>query len=116
LSPDVSVGRWGGRIAVGIIRTDPPEVVLAENEFVLARAVALQVVASTDPSMLSTAHLDSIRTALLEERWADAVGDWIDATGLAVDGYPDEPVWTERQLDEDTAPMEIRMARIFRVS
>ena len=116
MSPDVSVGRWPGRIAVGIVRTDPPEVVLAEDEYVLARAVALEIVAKSDPSRLDPAAVERIRVALLDEDWAEAVSQWIDATGHAVDGYPDEPVWTERQLDEDTAPMEIRMARIFRDS
>jgi hypothetical protein len=113
MSPEASVARWPGRIAVGIVRCDPPEVVLAENEYVLARALALEVVATTDPTTIDGGFLERIRAALLEEDWATAVGEWISATGYAVDGYPDEPVWTERDLDEDTAPMEIRMARIF---
>jgi hypothetical protein len=113
VSPDASVGRWPGRIAVGVVRWDPPEVVLAENEYVLARALALEVVARTDPTTIDGSTLERIREALLDEDWATAVGEWISATGYAVDGYPDEPVWTERQLDEETASMEIRMARIF---
>jgi len=87
---------------------------LAEDEYVLGRAVALEIVADTSPDHFDSKSLERIRTALLEERWADAVGDWIEATGRAVDGYPDEPVWTESRLDEDTASMEIRMSRIFR--
>jgi hypothetical protein len=31
----------------------------------------------------------------------------------AVDGYPDEDVWTEAQLDAETASLEIRLERIF---
>jgi hypothetical protein len=113
MSPDATIGRWPGRIAVGIIRDDPPGVLLAENEIVLARALALEIVARSDPSRFDDSTLSRIREALLDERWADAVGDWIEATGCAIDGYPDEPVWSEQQLDEDTASMEIRMARIF---
>jgi hypothetical protein len=100
-------------VAVGIVRGDPPEVYLAEDEHVLSRVLALRVVAISDPADYDTDTLDRIRGALLEERWADAVAAWIAAGGEAVDGYPDEPVWTDAQLDADRASMEIRMAPIF---
>jgi hypothetical protein len=32
---------------------------------------------------------------------------------LVLDGYPDEPVWSDRQLDEERASLEPRFARIF---
>jgi hypothetical protein len=38
----------------------------------------------------------------------------MDATGGIVDAYPDEPVWTERQLDAERMALELRMAPIFR--
>jgi hypothetical protein len=83
---------------------------------VLSRVLALKVVAASSPADFGRDTLEVIRTALLEERWADAVGEWIEACGEAVDAYPDETVWTARQLDEEVATMEIRMARIFRES
>lgn len=106
-------GRWPGRVAVGIVRADPPEVYLAEDEFVLSRVLALKVVAASAPGSFGAGTLERIRSALLDERWADAVVEWIEAIGEPVDGYPDEEVWTEARLDEDTAAMEIRVARIF---
>lgn len=104
---------WPGRVAVAIVRSDPPQVFLASNEDVLSRLVALRVVARSNPRELSAEAVERIRKALLEERWGDAVVEWIAATGDAVDAYPDEGVWTESELDAETAALEIRLAQIF---
>jgi hypothetical protein len=99
---------------VGVVRSDPPQVFLANSPDVLSRLLALQLVAQADPEVLDAAGvLDQVREALLEERWADAVFLWIQATNEPVDAYPDEPIWTEHRLDEEKASMEIRMAPIF---
>ncbi len=95
------------------MRSDPPQVFLATDEHVLSRLVALRVVARTEPEHLSIGSLERIRNALLEERWADAVVEWIQASGEAVDAYPDEEVWSESRLDAEVASLEIRLARIF---
>lgn len=95
------------------MRSDPPEIFLAEDEFVLSRVLALKVVAASPPTTFPTEALARVRAALLEERWADAVAEWIEAVGEAVDGYPDEVLWTDRLLDEDVASMEVRVAPIF---
>ncbi len=93
--------------------SDPAQVFLATDEGVLSRVLALKVVARLDPTELSTGALQRIRAALLEERWADAVGEWIQASGEAIDAYPDEDVWSESRLDAQVAAMEIRLQRIF---
>jgi hypothetical protein len=113
MTDDASHSHWPGHIAVGVVRTDPPEVFLAADDIVLSRVLALFVVAPTDPRSLSVGALADIREALLDERWADAVVRWIDATGEPVDGYPDERVWTADSLDLERASMEIRVSRIF---
>ncbi len=79
----------------------------------MSRVLALRVVAGSDPSDFDASTLERIRVALLEERWADAVGEWISSSREAVDGYPDETVWTSARLDEEVATMEIRVAPIF---
>lgn len=106
---------WPGRVAVGVVRSDPPSVFLAETPQVLSRVLALEVVAQTRPQELRERPglLEKIREALLEERWADAVVSWIDAMDEAVDAYPDEPVWSEKRLDVEKATLEIRVAPIF---
>lgn len=115
MSEESQEHRWPGRLAVGVHRGDPPEVFLASSDAVLGRVLALQLVARSDPSELrAVGVLDDIRTALLEERWADAVVAWMDATGSTIDGYPDEEVWTDSRLDLEFTALELRMTRIFR--
>jgi hypothetical protein len=77
-------------------------------------AVALEVVAATSPESIDPGAVATIRTALHEERWSDAILHWMTATGEVLDAYPDEPVWSERQLDEERTALELRMAPIFR--
>ncbi len=103
---------WTGKVAVAVTRDVQAQVLLAENDDVLSRLVALRWVAQTQPSTLGS-RVEAIREALLEERWGDAVYLWIEATGTVVDAHPDEDVWTEEQLDHARASFEIRMAPIF---
>jgi len=105
---------WPGRVAVGVLRGEPPQVFLATTDAVLGRLLALRVVAGTDPGDLGGDATREIREALVEERWADAVATWMAATGEVVDGYPEEEIVTEAMLDADRASMEIRLAPIFR--
>ena len=106
--------RWPGRVAVGVRRGDVPDVFLAESEAVLGRVLALRLVARTPAGAISDAMmLERMRSALLEERWGDAVAAWMEYTGEIVDGYPDEPVLTNARLDADTASVEIRLSPIF---
>ena len=103
-----------GRVAYAILHTEPPDVIIAEDAETLTRVLALEVVARTPSSQIrNEAALGVIRSALLEERWADAVVEWIEHTGTAIDAYPDEPIWTEGQLDDDRLALEIRVAAVF---
>jgi len=95
------------------VGSDPAQVFLATDEAVLSRVLALKVVARLDPGSLSAGALERIREALLEERWADAVFEWIQATGENVDAYPDDDVWSDTRLDAEVAALEIRLERIF---
>jgi hypothetical protein len=105
---------WPGRVSVAVVRSDPPLVFLAESDAVIGRLLALRLVARERPRELARSGLlEAIRTALLEERWGDAVAMWMRATTEVVDVYPDEEVVTEERLDHDTASMEIRLAPIF---
>lgn len=101
------------RVAVAVTHGDQPQIVLATDQEVLSRAVALQLVARTTPGEIGEGSVERIRNALLEERWADAVSEWMTATGEVLDGYPDEPVWSDRQLDEERTSLELRLTPIF---
>jgi uncharacterized Zn finger protein len=106
--------QWPGRVAVAVTHGDPPEIFMADSDAVLGRVLALQLVAKTSPEAFgSPGSLKEVREALLEERWADAVVAWMDATGEVVDAYPDETVWSARLVDEEYASVEIRLAPIF---
>jgi hypothetical protein len=112
-SPGSTLG-WPGRVAVAILRSDPPQIFLAESDAVLGRLVALRLVARSTPSELhASGLLDHVRKALLEERWGDATGLWMRATGQVLDAYPDERIATDARLDEEYASVEIRLSPIF---
>lgn len=99
-------------VAYAVVAGDDPVVVLAEDEAVLTRAVALEIVAQSRPEHLG-GRVDGIKRALLEERWVDAVELWMEATGESIDAYPTERVWDEASLDAETAPLELRMKCLF---
>ncbi len=104
-----------GRVAFAVVHGDPPEVFVAEDEHVLSRVLALELVAglpSTDVS--SPEQLQAMRDALLTERWADALVAWITETDTIVDVYPDEEIWRDADLDLDQASLEIRVSPLFR--
>ena len=100
------------RVAVGVVRGEVPQVFLAENVEVLGRLLALHLVART-PAANVGVSAETIRAALLEERWGDAVLAWMGATDNVVDGYDDEHVWTEERLDRTFADFELRLTPLF---
>jgi len=101
-------------VAVAVTRGDPPRVFLAESDEVLSRLLALRLVARTAPRNLKRPYYtNSIRQALLDGRWADAVDFWMAATDEVIDAYPDEVLWTSSSLDDERASLEIRVAPIF---
>jgi len=100
--------------AYAIVKTDPPQLFLAENAAVISRLIALRVVADEDPARFGPGRLSIVRDALLEQRWADAVVAWMSATDTFIDIYEEfVPVWSERELDAEVAALEIQLARIF---
>lgn len=111
--PDVPRPHLPGRAAVAVVRSDPPQVFLAEDDEILGRVLAIKLVAQTPPEQLGS-RLTEVREALLDERWADAVLAWMSATGDVVDAYPDDTIWTDARLDADAAALEIRLSPAFR--
>ncbi|MEO1063153.1 MAG: hypothetical protein AAFZ07_17205 [Actinomycetota bacterium] len=108
---------WGRRrsaVAVALVHWPDGEVdvLLADDDRVLTRVVALEVVAATSPSRLGTAA-DGVRAALRQGEYTDAVVRWMEATGARVDGFPDERIWRESELDDDSIQLELGLARLF---
>ena len=90
-----------------------PRAFLAADEWVLSRVIALHLVAQTRPEEVPAEALPRIREALLQERWADAVAEWMQVTGVTVDVYSDEHVWVDADLDEERVALELRVAPLF---
>lgn len=101
------------RVVYAVIhgRGDPVQVLIADGEESIGEAIALRVIARTNPQEVGSS-LDEIRRALLQHRWADAVAAWIDATDHVVDCYPDEPIWGSAS-EEDLLGFEIQFTPIF---
>lgn len=102
-----------GRVAVAVTREDPPRLIVATDDEVLSRAIATKVIAQEAPEAFKSSDLEAIRSALLEQRWSDAVALWIDATTASVDVYPDEEIVSQEDLSEEAAAFSIRLSRLF---
>lgn len=101
-------------VAYAVVRSDPPDVYLADDVDVLSRVLALQLVARTDPSTLDPGQAHSLRKALLDERWADAIVEWIGITGMEVDVYTHLHIYTDSELPADLLGAQLQFAPLFR--
>jgi hypothetical protein len=101
---------WPGRVAVGVVRSDPPQIFIAPDAETLSRVIAVRLVARSGPADLDPGALDQVRSALLNKDWVEALTLWMLATGEAVDAYPDEDIVG---LDDETASRELSVARVF---
>lgn len=100
-------------VACAVVHSIPPSVYLAEDIDVLHRVLALEVVARTDSGQLGDA-VEAVRQALLEERWGDAAAEWIKATGIGIDVYPNISVYTADDLPPDLIGAQLQFAPLFR--
>lgn len=86
----------------------------AEDLDVLQRVIALRVVAGTPAASFPVGAAERLREALLEERWGDAVAQWIEHTGVAVDVYDDLVVWTGSMIAApELGSVELQFTPLF---
>ncbi len=100
-------------VATAVVHTEPASVYLADDIDTLHRLLALEVVARTDAGLLN-GRAAEIRTALLDERWGDAVVTWIRETGTGIDVYTNNSVYTADDLPPDLIGAQLQFARLFR--
>jgi hypothetical protein len=100
-------------VAYAVVRSDPPDVYVAEDVDVLSRLLALELVARTDPSTLRPGKAAVLREALLDERWADALLDWIGITGMEVDVYTHLHIYSENDLPSNFLGAQLQFAPLF---
>jgi hypothetical protein len=73
--------------AFAIRRSDPEQPpLLADSVETLNKVIALRWIGEWTPEDDGAAA--SVRQAILDERWGDAVIGWMDATGEVLDVYP----------------------------
>lgn len=100
-----------GTIACAVVRDDPPQVFVAEDQETLNWVLALRLVAATPSADLDRGHRDRLRDALRDERWGDAVALWM-ADHPEVDVYPS--VTLHESGDVVLGPQELEFTRLFR--
>jgi len=101
-------------VAYAVVRDDPPTVYAAESMEVLQRLLALEVVARSVPTDLDPKARQRMRTALLDERWADAVVEWIDTTGVAIDVYTHLHVYSTDDLPNELIGAQLQFSPLYR--
>jgi len=101
-------------VAYAVVRSEPPQVFLAEDVDVLHRLLATELVARTSADVLSPGETEQIKQALLDERWGDAVLAWIDLMKIEVDVYTHLHVYTENDLPVDLIGAQIQFSPLFR--
>jgi hypothetical protein len=99
-------------LSYAVVRSDPPEIYLADDIDTLQWVLALEVVARTRPADLSPGTADVLRRALLAEEWGQAVFEWINATDTPVDVYPSIEVYEARHVA--MGPAELQFTPLFR--
>ncbi len=101
-------------VAYAVVREEPPIVYAADSIDILQRLLALEVVARSVPTDLDPKARDRMRKALLDERWADAVVEWIDTTGIAIDVYTHLHVYSDDDLPSDLIGAQLQFAPLYR--
>ena len=98
-------------VSYAVVRSDPPEVYLADDIDTLQWVLALHVVARTRPSDLTPGTAGVLREALLAEEWGQAVFEWINATDIPVDVYPSIQVYDAEHVA--MGPAELQFTPLF---
>ena len=97
-------------VACAVVRDDPPQVFLAEDQESLNWVLALKLIALTPGHEISDGLRDRLRDALLEERWGEAVELWMhDRPEVYV--YPSFELYTPG--DVELAAQELEFTPLF---
>lgn len=99
-------------VAIAVVRDDPPSILVADDLEVLHRALAVRLVAKTDPARIPARRRDALRASLLDERWSDAVAHWIEQHGIAIDVYT-EDVLSGNDLPPDLLGAQMQLSPLF---
>lgn len=99
-------------IAIAIVRGDLPEVYMAEDQDTLNWVLALKMIAATPGNQLDEGIRETLRSALREERWGDAVSKWMIHNDLEIDVYSSETLY--HAGDVEMGAHELQFTPLFR--
>jgi hypothetical protein len=97
-------------VACAVLRDDPPQVFLAEDEDTLNWVLALRLIALTPSAELPKSLREKLRAALRNEYWGDAVELWMQ-NRPEVDVYPSFELFLAN--DVELASMELEFTPLF---
>ena len=100
------------RVSIAVVHGDPPQVYVAEDMDVLHWVLALKVVGSTQPGRLRPDEVEFLREAILEERWAEAVFEWMTMTRNVIDVFDHHEHYIT--TDVEMASSELQFLPLFR--
>jgi len=98
-------------VACAIVHDDPPSTFIADDTDTLHWVIALHIIASTHASELNEPIKSSLRQALLDERWGDAVELWLEVSPYVIDVYPSYELYT--QGDVALGAQELQFTPLF---
>ncbi|CAN5752663.1 hypothetical protein BH23ACT5_BH23ACT5_21990 [soil metagenome] len=98
-------------VAVAVVRDEPPEVFVAEDQDTLNWVLALKLIARTPGTEFALDLRHSLREALRNEQWGEAVELWM-TTRTEVDVYPSYELYTGR--DVELAAQELEFTPLYR--
>ncbi len=98
-------------VACAVVRDDPPQVFIAEDQETLNWVLALRLIARIPGHELADGLRDRLRQTLRDELWGDAVEMWMQ-NRPEVDVYPSFELYTER--DVELAAQELEFTPLFK--
>lgn len=98
-------------VACAVVRDDPPQVFVAEDQETLSWVLALRLIARIPGHELADGLRDRLRQALRDELWGDAVEMWMQ-NRPEVDVYPSFELYTKR--DVELAAEELEFTPLFK--
>jgi hypothetical protein len=97
-------------VACAVVRDDPPEVFIADDQETLNWVLALHLIARTPGRELPEDLRDGLRRALRSEQWGAAVELWM-RNRPEVDVYPSFELYTA--TDVELAAHELEFTPLF---
>lgn len=98
-------------VACAVVRDDPPQVFIAEDQEALNWVLALHLIAKVSGHDLPEELRDQLRQALRDEQWGDAVELWM-RNRPEVDVYSSVALYSKG--DVELAAAELEFSPLFR--